>query len=83
MTLTLVTDKYTKEQKIKRLQEMLGACKRGSSSTALASAWLNLARNNKQMFMSMYAKSELVDEARATWDVHTGIAFTKLYRALK
>lgn len=76
---------YTREQKIARLQELLEGCRRGLNSRDLAKAWLSQPEGytSRGNFLKSYVAQERQDEAAVTWDVHTGVAFTKLYRALK
>lgn len=68
-----MTDK-TMEEKIRRLTELTGL------ERWLAKSWLEEAENYTDYeFFFYYSKHKV---SRQTWDVHTGAAFTKLYKAL-
>lgn len=70
----------TMEEKVKRLQELI---KRDHIQYM---DWLKQAEDLGENFLSHYCKytdtSRYYKIVLATWDVHTGIAFSPLYRML-
>lgn len=72
-----MTDKYTREQKIARLKEILP-----SREDNLLATFINIVEEGNPYTLGMFADI-LPVEHKAAVDVHTGAAFTPLYKALK
>lgn len=69
------------EQKIAKLEEL-------SDYSDLAASWIESVKGfNSYDRFSKYEDGfddpERQEHIRKTWDVHTGLAFTKLYKALR
>lgn len=84
-----MTDKYTREEKVKRLLELLKPTTDvhyPHFDDSMAIEWLNAAEERGSNFTSRYAgqadNKPYMTIVRLTWDVHTGVAFTKLYKAI-
>jgi hypothetical protein len=73
------------EEKVKRLQELSPFKEEYTALTWLRSArtYPNLETWITTTAGSLRPDSDRAVHARATWDVHTGVAFTKLYKALR
>lgn len=72
---------YTIKQKVSKINKL-------SSSGYSAHSWLNIATNCSTFYefykyMRADVDKEREDFCTLVWDVHTGVAFTKLYGALK
>ena len=72
-----MTDKYTKEQKLERLMEILP-----SSEDYLIAHFVDIIEEGNPYTLEMFAEVLPVQHKVAV-DVHTGVAFTPLYKALK
>lgn len=77
MTDKIKSQERSREEKVKRLQELM--------DTQIPESWLVAAQrfSTCESFQSSYLSDESKKYCRTTWDVHTGVAFTKLYKALR
>ena len=71
-----MTDKYTKEQKIARLKEILP-----SSDDYLLAIFISIVEVGNPYTLGMFAEV-LPVQHKIVVDVHTGVAFTPLYKAM-
>lgn len=79
-----MTDKFTMEEKVKRLQELSPW-----KQDYICLDWLeDVANYNCTKHQYLHDKTDLTDtperrvHAELTWDVHSGAAFTPLYKLL-
>lgn len=72
-----MTDKYTREQKIARLQELLPYM--GKTSVRAWITAMEMTNDSYEDFITAHNH----EVGQATWDVHTGVAFTPLYKVMK
>lgn len=73
----------TREEKINRLMEL-----RPTFTYEIAGGWVVQAEELQDKFLDHYKRYETSNRdyygfAEDAWNVHTGLAFTKLFRALK
>lgn len=71
-------DQYYTEEEIQLMLELLKECKRGISNRRLAQAWFVIYNDNHS-----HSKEAYPDEYECVKAVKTGIAKTKLFKALK
>lgn len=86
-----MTNKYTMEQKIAKLDELSDYAayyypKGTKERRDFLFRWLEFASlEGKEKILAEVEDSLLgrPHHAKTTWDVHTGVAFSKLYKALR
>lgn len=81
----LVTDKYTLREKYDRLKEL---CPENRLDDQNCKSWLEwveeVGEEKMHKAMTKYKDTPMYFRlGQTSWDVHTGKAFTKLYRAMK
>ena len=74
----------TMEENVERLKEL----SKLTQSEVVLEQWLMEAEFGQERFIKFHKDrrhlfNSLYQHAQVTWDVHTGVAFTKLYKAMK